>query len=206
MRFVNREAELKVLSEALSAPSPALFVLYGRRRVGKTALLRQACRGFRHVFFTADLGSRSDQLSSFSACLAQGLDEPAWAEAVMPGWEEALRLCCNQAQSQPLVLVLDRIGAWWRGPQEVDVAAVADDGPLLLGECKWTSRPLGVGVLHSLQEKAPLVSADLERPASQIHFALFSPSGFTPKLQQEAGKKQVLLCQVGDLFSGRRSK
>lgn len=32
-----------------------LFVLYGRRRVGKTELLTQFCRDKRHIFFVADL-------------------------------------------------------------------------------------------------------------------------------------------------------
>ena len=59
-RFVNRERELKIIAQALEEPPPVLFVLYGRRRVGKTALLRKACEGRHYIFFTADLGSRRD--------------------------------------------------------------------------------------------------------------------------------------------------
>ena len=105
--FINRESELDVLDRAFSARDPALFVLYGRRRVGKSALLHRACRGRRHVYYTADLGSRTDQLTSFSACLAQGLEEPEWANAVLPSWEDALRLCLERARGEALVLVLD---------------------------------------------------------------------------------------------------
>ncbi len=82
--FINREAELALLRRHLDAP-PALFVLYGRRRTGKTALLHQACTGRRHVYFTADLGSPRDHLRSFSRRLFEGLGEPELAEATSPG-------------------------------------------------------------------------------------------------------------------------
>ena len=32
----------------------------------------------------------------------------------------------------------DRIDRWWHGGEEVDVIAVADDGPLLLAECTFS--------------------------------------------------------------------
>ena len=106
-QFVNREDELKTLNEALDTSSPALFVLYGRRRVGKTALLRQTCRKRKAVFFTADLGSRTDQLSSFANALARGLGESEWAGVSFPGWEQALRVCLERSKRQRMVLILD---------------------------------------------------------------------------------------------------
>jgi AAA+ ATPase superfamily predicted ATPase len=106
MGLINRKTELAVLAAALDDP-PALFVLYGRRRVGKTALLREVCRGRRHVFMTADLGTTQDHLRSFGGCLARDLGEPEWENLTLPGWEEALRLCLRRAEEEPLVLVLD---------------------------------------------------------------------------------------------------
>jgi AAA+ ATPase superfamily predicted ATPase len=467
MDFINREAELEVLERAVGAAPPALFVLYGRRRVGKTALLRRAAEGWRHVFFTADLGSRADQLSSFTACLSQGLGEEELAGVTFPGWEEALRFVAARARRRPLVLVLDefqhlvaadpslasvlqrlwdteiqetflslvlcgsyvgfmerevlgarkplygrrtgqlllqpllyrdaarffpswgserrmtaasilggipaylrqfdpeadletnvlrsilglgaplfdeprflmmeqlrepqiyfsicraiahgggqpneiaqaaglvgrgnlaaylttlremrfverrvpvsvrnpertrrglyrlgdpflrfwfrfvlpqrssleagdaelvwrrkivphlaqhvslafeqacrehlrelnrrgelpaeydRVGSWWRGGEEVDAAAVGDDGPLLLAECKWTSRPLGRDVLLTLEAKAPAVAADLQRTPSRVDLALFSRAGFTPDLEAEAAARGVALFTVEDVL------
>ena len=81
-------------------------------------------------------------------------------------------------RSGALPAVYDRVGGWWRGQQEVDVVAVADDGPLLLGECKWSTRPVGLNVLRELEAKVPAVSADLRRRSSRVDFALFSRSGF----------------------------
>jgi uncharacterized protein len=38
--FVNRQRELASLEKAYASDRAALYVLYGRRRVGKTELLR----------------------------------------------------------------------------------------------------------------------------------------------------------------------
>ncbi|OYT38706.1 MAG: ATP-binding protein [Desulfurococcales archaeon ex4484_58] len=40
MLFVNREYELRVLEEALSSSKSELVLTYGRRRIGKTVLLK----------------------------------------------------------------------------------------------------------------------------------------------------------------------
>ncbi|RKO66084.1 ATP-binding protein [Desulfofundulus salinus] len=50
MVFVNRKTELNWLEEAYRSSRAQLLVLYGRRRVGKTELLRGFCREKRHVF------------------------------------------------------------------------------------------------------------------------------------------------------------
>lgn len=41
--FINRKAELRILSNLYETDRAELFVLYGRRRVGKTELLRAFC-------------------------------------------------------------------------------------------------------------------------------------------------------------------
>ncbi|MBE3144785.1 MAG: ATP-binding protein, partial [Planctomycetes bacterium] len=55
--FINRKAELEQLSRLYSSDHAELFVLYGRRRVGKTELLRAFCVDKPHIFFIATLSS-----------------------------------------------------------------------------------------------------------------------------------------------------
>jgi len=38
--FIGRDAEIRVLTEALDSPSAELVAVFGRRRVGKTFLVR----------------------------------------------------------------------------------------------------------------------------------------------------------------------
>ena len=55
--FVNRVSELDLLEKRYTSGKAELFVLYGRRRVGKTELLARFCEGKRSIFFVSDLGS-----------------------------------------------------------------------------------------------------------------------------------------------------
>ena len=60
MRFIGRNAELQQLSRFLDRSPDSLAVVYGRRRVGKSELLRQALKhsGLQYVFFeTSELRS-----------------------------------------------------------------------------------------------------------------------------------------------------
>lgn len=43
--FIGRDAELKFLEEQYSGKGGKLVILYGRRRIGKTATIRQFCAG-----------------------------------------------------------------------------------------------------------------------------------------------------------------
>jgi AAA+ ATPase superfamily predicted ATPase len=94
---------------------------------------------------------------------------------------------------------LDRIGGWWRGRSEVDIVAVADEGALLLGECKWSKNPVGLDVLRSLRAKVQEVAADLKREPTDVYLALFGRSGFTPAVIERAREGEVLLFGPEDL-------
>ena len=95
----------------------------------------------------------------------------------------------------------DRIGPWWHLHEEVDVVAVADDGPLLMAECKWSTKPVGLEVLEGLVAKMPLVARDLPSPPTRVDYALFSRVGFTDELRREAKSRGVLLATVDDVMA-----
>ena len=67
--FIDREAELAALERLWRSPRPELLVLYGRRRVGKTELLRQFCRDKPAVFFLAAQVKEADNLNRFAAAV-----------------------------------------------------------------------------------------------------------------------------------------
>lgn len=53
MAFIDRELELRYLNQAYKAASAQLVILYGRRRVGKTALLREFTRSRPAIYYLA---------------------------------------------------------------------------------------------------------------------------------------------------------
>ena len=52
-RFINRQQELRFLDEQYESASSSLVILYGRRRVGKTSLIREFIRNKPFVYFLA---------------------------------------------------------------------------------------------------------------------------------------------------------
>lgn len=105
--FFNRQRELRFLNAQCAEDAAALVVLYGRRRTGKTSLLRHFAEQRRAVFFVADTASRPDQLAAFSRAVFQGVGETALSETRFPDWETALRFVASRAQDEPLLLVMD---------------------------------------------------------------------------------------------------
>jgi len=82
-----------------------------------------------------------------------------------------------------------RIGSWWAANQEVDLVALAD-GLALVGECKWSSRPIGVDVLRHLESVAATIPELADRALS---FALFTRNGFTEQVAAEASARDDLV-------------
>lgn len=105
--FIDRDRELQALERDYRARRAALYVLYGRRRVGKTELLRAFCDGKRHIFFVADLGTEAAALAEFTrqvSDLAYGRPD---AIGPFPSWDVALDFVARLAETERLVLVLD---------------------------------------------------------------------------------------------------
>jgi len=106
-RFINRERELASLEQCYASNQAELYVLYGRRRIGKTELLRTFCRDKPHIFFIADLETEAAALADFTRQVSQVAFGRTDAIGVFPGWDSALTFIAEQARTQRLVLVID---------------------------------------------------------------------------------------------------
>jgi len=105
--FLGREQEVEFLEELYGSGRPELFVLYGRRRVGKTELLQRFCEGRRAVCFQAAQVREKDNLRAFRDAMADGLSDDLMANIEFPDWDSALAHAASHAESERLVLVLD---------------------------------------------------------------------------------------------------
>jgi len=106
-RFIGRERELRVLDELCDSGKPELFVLYGRRRVGKTELLQRFCEGRRAVYFLAAQVRDRDNLRGFREALRACLDDPLVESVEFADWSSALAFAAERAGDERLVIVLD---------------------------------------------------------------------------------------------------
>jgi len=105
--FVNRLTELDLLEKRFRSGKAEFFVLYGRRRVGKTELLTHFCEGKRAVFFVADLGSEVSLRSALSSAVNTVLFGSSQKNTVYSSWEDLFVSLSQAAKSERLVVVLD---------------------------------------------------------------------------------------------------
>ena len=105
--FIGRDHELAVLQELYDSGRPELFVLYGRRRVGKTELLQQFCQGRRGVYFLAAQVREKDNLRAFRDALHEGLSDELALNVELPDWAAALSFAAERTGAERLVVVLD---------------------------------------------------------------------------------------------------
>ena len=137
--FINREPELQEL-RALSRRAPALALLYGRRRLGKTFLLDHAWSDQRRFYFlAADTTSemnRSELLRELSAWTGT-----EYLLEDFPSWRNIFRAFVAQAESGPIVVVLDEFQYLMEQPDDLvsQMVAIWDrevrDRPLMLVLC-----------------------------------------------------------------------
>ena len=107
MPFIGRERELSVLSELADSGRAELFVLLGRRRVGKTELLQRLCRDRRAVYFLAAQVRDKDNLKAFQRALHEGMQDPLLENVDFPDWAAALTVAAERAGDERLIVVLD---------------------------------------------------------------------------------------------------
>ena len=66
---------------------------------------------------------------------------------------------------------------------------------LLIGECKWSSNPVGIDILQDLIRKSEMLQP--RRSWESITYLLFSKSGFTPAVEEQASiEKNIWLISV----------
>lgn len=109
MGFLNRTSELRTLKNLAGSAKAELLVVYGRRRIGKTALLLHWLERNKSVagaYWVAHKTSSERLLQSFSQAVAPLLNEAA-GDLVFPDWEAALLQIFRLGASERLLLVLD---------------------------------------------------------------------------------------------------
>lgn len=121
---IGRKQELELLSRYLNSPKSEMIVLYGRRRVGKTFIVQQACEN-KFDFYVTGLYHRSKahQLANFANVLAVHSGQ----ERALPRtWQEAfaqLRDYLSTCQGKTLKVFIDEL-PWMSTPKSDLVAAL----------------------------------------------------------------------------------
>ena len=103
--FIGREKELADLEELYSQDKFQLFVLYGRRRVGKTTLLNEFCKHKAAIFYSAEQSNNKLNLEKFSSRVFDFYGESNLEP--FSSWSNALSYIDEHQGDKKLILVID---------------------------------------------------------------------------------------------------
>lgn len=100
-QFIDREEELEFLESKYSSNDPEFVILYGRRRVGKTELIKQFIDDKTSVYHLVSRETEKDQLSEFQDSLARTFPE---ISDLKQDWGVLLK---NLKNKKKTILVID---------------------------------------------------------------------------------------------------
>lgn len=209
IQIIDRQREIQQLQTLAGVP-PALVILSGRRRVGKSFLLRVALTGDRVVHFQAEEQPRSLQLAAFARECAELV---GGAPLAFASWEDAFAFLDGQAKRDGgLVAVLDEfqylayrdqglvsaVQKWWdRWDHEntpvmlvLSGSALTFMAGLLSGARPTHGRSVYRPLLHPLDYRD--AAAFAPKGASAIDLVeRFAVLGGTPQYQRWAGTRPL---------------
>ena len=104
--FIGRERELKSLEQLYASGKFEFAVVYGRRRVGKTALLTQFIQGKKAIYFMGVESNAKQNLENLSKSILEYASGIA-AETSFVSFQAALECVFKMAEKERVILVLD---------------------------------------------------------------------------------------------------
>lgn len=160
MSFVNREQELQQLGLWWSAPGPGIAIVWGRRRVGKTALLQHFAAELPTVFHTGGGRPAAAELMALSRAAAPLLSSGVRDLEARPfaDWDDAFETLALAARNRRFLLVLDELPALAEtSPELPSLIRAAWDRVRSRTKLKLLLCGSAVRVMEAMQEeRAPL--------------------------------------------------
>ena len=105
--FYGREKELKKLNNMYDSNKFEFAVFYGRRRIGKTTLIREFCKDKHAIYFVAREASGEVNLQNFSNDVFGVTDRNKMGNIYFHDWEKAFEYIGNISKEERMILVID---------------------------------------------------------------------------------------------------
>ncbi len=109
--FIGRDMEMNSLRELYDKDGFGMTVLYGRRRIGKSTLIREFVKDKSNIFYTATKVGAERNREMFADCAVAVL-EPELANMTFNSIEAVLDFITRKLGEEKLVLVIDELSYW----------------------------------------------------------------------------------------------
>lgn len=106
MKFIGRQTELETLQKEFDRDS-GFVVIYGRRRVGKTTLIKEFLKGKNSFYFLATKEIESQSMKRFANVISRVTKNPTIGNATFSDWLDLFSLIADWKPEEKKVLVID---------------------------------------------------------------------------------------------------
>ncbi|MGN0834039.1 MAG: ATP-binding protein [Kiritimatiellia bacterium] len=112
MRFIDRVEEMERLARLVRERRGGFAAIWGRRRIGKSELLKEWCRRFAGLYTVADQSLPSMQRTSFALALSDHFK--GFADVSYPSWKVLFEALSRRAAAEDWhgPLVMDEFPYW----------------------------------------------------------------------------------------------
>lgn len=104
--FIGREKELKVLNNLYTSDKFEFAVIYGRRRVGKTALINEFIGDKKSIYFMGVESNSKQNLENFSKSIIE-YSSGIVADTSFRSFQDAIEYVFELSKNERLILVID---------------------------------------------------------------------------------------------------
>ncbi len=106
-QFINRKKEIDKLSRLWLQDNSQLVVIHGKRRVGKTELIKQFLKNYQGIYYLADKRSHKDQLVEFARVVGNFFQDDYIVRQGFSDWIEAFLYLKEKSKGRKFAVAID---------------------------------------------------------------------------------------------------
>lgn len=106
MKFLGRQEELSAL-EREYANGHGFVVIYGRRRIGKTTLIKEFIKNKKALYFLADMESERQNMNKLTRKMAEFIGQPYLADVRFDSWQKLFAAFADSDPDRQKIFVID---------------------------------------------------------------------------------------------------
>ncbi len=113
--FIGREKELNTLNQKINSNKFEFGIVYGRRRIGKTELLKEIVTKHKAIYYVANEMGPDYNLKQLSSVVANYFDEPFTFES----FEALFKYLAQKSRTQKMIIIIDEFTYLMKTNQEI---------------------------------------------------------------------------------------